>query len=92
MGKYVAGRCFRCADLRLPRFADNFAPQLTADLKPIYQLVPFHWLTFGSAILCELESTINAHEGSDDYPSAALPLLPSRVIQFSNSIPMRANA
>ncbi len=32
--------------------------------------------TCGSATLSESESTINAREGSDDYPSAALPLLP----------------
>ena len=32
--------------------------------------------TCGSATLYESESTINAREGSDDYPSAALPLLP----------------
>ena len=32
--------------------------------------------TCGSATFSESESTINAREGSDDYPSAALPLLP----------------
>ena len=32
--------------------------------------------TCGSATLSESERTINAREGSDDHPSAALPLLP----------------
>jgi predicted dehydrogenase len=32
--------------------------------------------TCGSATLSESERTINTREGSDDYPSAALPLLP----------------
>ena len=34
--------------------------------------------TCGSATLSESERTINASEGSDDHPSAALPLLPRK--------------
>jgi hypothetical protein len=34
--------------------------------------------TCGSAILSQSGRTINAREGSDDHPSAALPLLPRK--------------